>query len=151
MKFVTKLLALPFAVAVFSFQDISVQAAELTGAEAAVWNALETQIGLGRSGGDASAYIHPEMIPWGPNTPVPAVRSGLNQIARQNSNVVNLSHSLTPITVKVVGNTAIINALLIVLEKEGDAEPTRRRTILHNTWINEGGQWRLLATYNTAL
>ena len=60
-----------------------------------------------------------------------------------------VAHHLVPVTVRVVGDVAIINAYHHVATKdeEGEAEETIGR--LHNTWKKHDGKWKLLATYNT--
>lgn len=62
---IRKLLTPLLAVAVIAISQPSIYAAELSGAESAAWNALENQIRLNVTGGDASDYIHPEIAPWG--------------------------------------------------------------------------------------
>jgi hypothetical protein len=136
----------------------SVHAADMSGPEQKAWDTLEAQLNLSVYGKykDAEKYFHPALTFWGPYSPVPfqSSESGrrMLELGRDNSDAQNLAHTLTPITVKVVGDTAIINALLVVLVKPSEkAEPERRQSILHNTWVNEDGDWQLLATYNTLL
>ena len=88
----------------------------------AVWQALEAQIAH-YSGGEYAqhdAYLHPSIVMWMPE------------------------YQLFPISVVVVGDTAIVNAYW--RRARTDGEQTWR---LHNTWIREDDEWRLLAFYNT--
>ena len=138
--------------------SVAANASEMNSEEQQAWDTLESQLDLSVYGKyeEAEEYFHPELVFWGPDSRVPFTvsESGrrMLELERDNSNGKTLTHTLTPITVKVVGNTAIINALLELLNQASeDAEPERVQVILHNTWVQDGGKWRLLATYNTRL
>ena len=133
-----------------------VAAAEMSRAEKQAWETLDAQIALSVSGkyAEAAKYFHPELTLWGPLRPVPATRDerGMRmlELEDEHSNSTTLAHTLTPITVNVVGDTAVINALLELLVQPSEgAEPQRIRVLLHNTWVKGGDGWQLLATYNS--
>ena len=107
----------------------------------AVWQALEAQIAHYSEGEYAQhdAYLHPSIVMWMPEYPV-SWRFG-DFVMEPGP---DLAHQLFPISVVVVGDTAIVNAYW--RRARSDGEQTWR---LHNTWIREGKQWRLLAFYNT--
>ena len=103
---------------------------------------------------EEAKYNHPRAIYWGTRSPVPAPASEkveeLWKLQRANSLVKYLGFKIVPLTVVVVGNTAIINAYITVLVKPTpDSEPVWRQSLLHNTWVKEEGRWLLLANYNT--
>lgn len=106
-----------------------------------VWEALEAQIGhFSAAEYDKNeTYIHPSLVLWMPEYPIPW-RFG-EFVMEQGP---DLEYQLFPISVVVVGDTAIINAYW--RRQRSDGEQLWR---LHNTWVREDDKWRLLALYNT--
>ena len=131
-------------------------AGELTTEEKEVLDILNTQLGYAFAGevDENAKYMHPKLVLWGAYSPVPAPASEKGQrlwkLQRANSSVEYLGFEIVPLTVVVVGNTAILNVYLNILMKpKPDGEPVWRQNLLHNTWVKEKGGWLLLATYNT--
>jgi ketosteroid isomerase-like protein len=146
------LLAVAFAMLALAPQ---VMAQNLTDEEQEVWSILETQLGHAYAGEwDASReYLHPDIVLWGPESevPYPFTESGdaLWQTFNTRSGTV-LGFELTPVTVVVDGDVAIINfyvRYLLEATPGGDVEWLSWRG--HNTWKKSGNRWLLLATYNT--
>jgi len=135
---------------------VTLYAGELTDAEKEVLETLNTQLGHSFAGeyDEDAKYMHPKGVFWGAYSPVPVPASEEGQrlwkLEQENSLIEYLGFEIVPLTVSVVGNTAILNVYLNVLMKpKPDSEPVRRQMLLHNTWVKEKGGWLLLATYNT--
>ena len=131
-------------------------AGEFTKEEKEVLETLNTQLShvFADEFDEEVKYMHPRAIYWGTYSPVPNPASEKGQILwklqRANSLVKYLGFEMVPVSVVVVGNTAILNVYLNILVKPTpDSEPVWRQTLLHNTWVKEEGRWLLLATYNT--
>ena len=150
MRYVSVVLA----IACFSLGVLGVNAQELTKQQNELWSALERQVDLWlkEDWANHEEYIHPKAIGWDDNLPAPvsatrvmdyvkALRMGADEV---------VSHYLTPVTVTVVDDVAIINCYVRVLTKQDGAllESTYR---LHNTWKKEDGRWLLLATCNATV
>lgn len=107
----------------------------------AAWQALEAQIAHYSAGEYAQheAYLHPSLVTWTPDYPVPW---RLGEFVMEPG--PDLEYQLFPISVVVVGDTAIVNAYWRRARTDGD-----QIWRLHNTWLRENDQWRLLAFYNT--
>ena len=123
--------------------------------EQEAWSALETQLahGYAREWDKNQEYMHPDLVLWGPESPVPypITESGqaLWQTAFGRSGTV-LGHELTPVSVVVDGDVAIINFYVrFLLEATPGGEVKWVSWRGHNTWKKRGNRWLLLATYNT--
>ena len=135
---------------------VTLYAGDLTEEEKEVLETLNTQLGHVFAGqiDENTKYLHPRFVHWGTFSPVPAPDSEagrrLWKLERDNSSAEHLGFEIVPLTVVVVGNTAILNVYLNILMKpKPDSEPVWRQVLLHNTWVKEKGRWLLLATYNT--
>ena len=123
--------------------------------EQEAWSTLETQLNHAYAGewDRNQEYLHPDLVLWGPESevPYPMTESGqaLWQTFIARSGTV-LGHELTPVTVVVDGDVAIINfyvRALVEATPGGTVEWVSWRG--HNTWKKRGNRWLLLATYNT--
>ena len=129
-------------------------AQNFTAEEQEAWSALETQLTLAYTGewDKEREYLHPDLVLWGPESPVPYPTDPSSPLWRTDfsrSGTV-LGHELTPVTVVVDGDVAIINFYVRYLLEEspgGAVEWVSWRG--HNTWKKRGNRWLLLATYNT--
>lgn len=102
-----------------------------------VWSALEAQVDHGMAGeAEESKYIHPDAMYWAASIQTPM------RLDVSTARIAN--YQLLPVSVQVHGNTAIVDAYMGILD---GATPVVWR--LHNTWINEKGQWQLLSIYNS--
>ena len=134
--------------------SIPLQAQEFSMQQQQAWTALEEQIALAQNGDweEHSKYIHPDVSFWGPDTPVPIGQNakGLDlwQIELDQSGKA-IGHNLTPISVLVRDDVAIINFYLEALREASDGSVVRTALRGHNTWKKDDNRWRLLATYNT--
>ena len=147
MRFVSAVLAIAFLV----LGSVNAGAQELTKEQEEPWSALEKQIALflKRDWEKHDEYIHPKAIIGGDDFPMPVTADRLKKYDEAlfaDSDEV-MAHYLTPVTVTVVGDVAIINAYCQVLTKK-DSKKLESTWRLHNTWKKENGRWRLLATYN---
>ncbi len=129
-------------------------AQNFTEEEQEAWSALETQLALAYTGewDREREYLHPDLVLWGPESPVPYPTNTEGPLWRtvfERSGTV-LGHELTPVSVVVDGDVAIINfyvRFLVEVTPGGEVEWFSWRG--HNTWKKRGNRWLLLATYNT--
>ena len=145
-------IAILLAIVTGSAAPLSAQ--ELSKEQMGPWSALNTQVSLflKRDWDEHEKYIHPQAIIAGDDLPAPVTDKRLikyTKIMFDNSEKV-LAHYLTPVTVTVAGDVAIINAYAQVLT-EKDGERTESTYRLHNTWKKDDGRWRLLSTYNATV
>lgn len=127
---------------------------ELTEEQKGPWNTLEEQVAfdMKKDIDGEKKFIHPKASFWGDQSPVPIspspkVYSYYKKWLEGQDDIV--THRLSPVSVVVVDDVAIINFYLHILTR--DDEDNQEEMIIrgHNTWKKENGHWLLLATYNT--
>ena len=130
-------------------------AQNFTAEEQEAWSALETQLEhvYAAEWDEVGGFLHPDVVFWDPENPVPYPVTesslALGQLAFGRTGNV-LGHELTPVSVVVDGDVAIINfyvRYLLEADPGGAVEWVSWRG--HNTWKKRGNRWLLLATYNT--
>jgi hypothetical protein len=150
MRYVSVVLA----IASFSLGALGAHGQELTKQQKEPWSALERQVDLWlkRDWTNHEQYIHPKAIEWDDTAPAPvsAARAMhyVKALFADADEVV--AHYLTPVTVTVVDDVAIINCYARVLTRR-DGELLESTYRLHNTWKKEDGRWLLLATCNATV
>jgi ketosteroid isomerase-like protein len=151
---VAPILATALAILVLPLQ---LTAQNLSEDEQEAWSALETQLAhvYAREWDKNQEYMHPDLVTWGPDNPVPypVTESGKALWQTEVSRSGNvLGYEMAPVSVVVDGDVAIINFYVRHLVEEtagGKVEWVTWRG--HNTWKKRGDRWLLLATYNTTL
>jgi ketosteroid isomerase-like protein len=148
MRVLATALAVSLFLAQFAFSF------EMTEEQKEVWDTLEEQVALDMKK-DVEAekkFIHPKACLWGDQSPVPFSPSEKANsyykawLAAQDDIV---SHLMTPVSVVVVDEVAIVNFYLKILTKDDEGEHEELVIRGHNTWKKEGDRWLLFATYNT--
>lgn len=129
-------------------------AQDLTEEQMGPWKALEAQVALDMKTDfeGMREYLHPQGCYWGDNLATPVglkTYDYYSRLRRGQDRVV--AHALTPVSVVVVDDVAIINFYAQFVTKNKDGEETEKVVRGHNTWKKKDGKWLLLSTYNTAV
>jgi ketosteroid isomerase-like protein len=150
MRYVSMVLA----IACFSLGVLGVNGQELTKQQNEPWSALERQVDLWlkRDWANHEPYMHPRAVILFDTLPSPVSAARMMHYIEAFSDGADevVSHYLTPVTVTVVDDVAIINCYVRVLTRK-DGELLESTYRLHNTWKKEDGRWLLLATCNATV
>ena len=93
-------------------------------------------------------YIHPEFRGFGHESPLMLDKQWLKKWVGFWCETTRFPiHYLSPISIGVFGNVAIIQYFIFTIEKNfaGAGRSVRRYTM---TWIKEKNQWQVLASHN---
>lgn len=127
---------------------------ELTEEQLEPWNTLEEQVALDMKKDlkGERKFLHPKACFWGDDSPVP-VRASDKSFSYYEKWMDGqdevVAHLMTPVSVVVVDDVAIINFYLHILTRDDEDEQEELIIRGHNTWKKEKDRWLLLATYNT--
>lgn len=122
--------------------------------EKEVWQVLEDQISTGVKGDLETMwekYIHPDCSLWSSEIAVPIDLQSAKKLdtARFQLGMKYHAFTLTPLTIKVYDDFAILNFYVFGYHSEPGSDEIKRHSVrLHNTWKKENGRWLLLATHN---
>ena len=141
-------------VSIVAFCSLSANTQELTEEQQGPWSALQQQVALfiKQDWAEHDKYIHPKAIFGDEDWPAPvtAVRMQKYTEALFKDADEVVAHYMTPVSVTVAGDVAIINCYLQILRKK-DGQSVESTLRLHNTWKKENGRWQLLSTFNAAV
>jgi len=96
-------------------------------------------------------YIHPEMIGYGHESPIPVDRSWLEKwVGFWTKTTDILICELRPIDIRIHGDIAILQYLIFTVEKnvEGGKRVIRRYTM---TWQRAKGHWVVIGSHNNLM
>ena len=119
-----------------------------------VWKALDDQISTGVKGDLETMwdeYIHPDCSLWWTAVTVPVDRETAKKLDTAWFQLGGKYHAftLTPLTIKVYDDFAILNFYVFGYHSEPGSDEIKQHSVrLHNTWKKENGRWLLLATHN---
>ncbi len=122
-------------------------------AEKDVWHCLETHWDhlISKRVDDFIEYIHPDMVGYGHESPIPVDRPWLHKWVGFWTKTTNIAIcELRPIQIKVHGDIAIVQYLIFTVEvnTEGGKRVIRRYTM---TWKKSGDKWLVIASHNNLM
>lgn len=127
-------------------------AQELTAEQEEVWSAFSQEIAHYVAGEIEASYqhVHPDFVWWNNGNSVPGDYGAAQTLDTASAEYGGkwLSYDLTPLTIQVHGDYAVLNAYMRGFREDGrGGTPTWTTMRFHNDWLKEDGRWLLIANY----
>lgn len=146
MRTIAKFICLVGALAITSAQA---QMPELSVDQAAVWTVVEDSWAAqaAEDGKWPAAFSHEKFISWEDARAAPEDLEPYAARQRENDKAGDLtSHDLSPMTIKIAGDTAVVaySAKLEFASSDGETGSATRNIL--EVLVRDGGSWRYLAS-----
>lgn len=127
-------------------------AQELTAEQEEVWSTFSQGIAHWVAEDIEALYehVHPDFVWWNNGNSVPGDYDAAWTLDTASAELEGkwLSYDLTPLTIQIHGDHAVINAYMRGFREDGrGGTPTWTTMRFHENWMKEDGRWRLIANY----
>ena len=132
----------------FSLPVSVATAAEWSEAQAAVWQFVEQSWvdDAGETGKWPGEYVHPEVLNWDSDWPVPRGLSSMSKWTKMRDSRTELvAYELFPHDILVKGDTAVVFYTVVDVRTGPDGKAERDVGGVVETLVREGGSWKYLA------
>lgn len=117
--------------------------------QAAVWKIVDQSWvdDVAQNGKWPTQYADPQMIVWSSEFAAPR---GIDSAARwtkfQNGQGKTLQYELSPQSISLSGNTAVVTYAVTMVSQRGTDKPDRSKEAIIETLVKNGSSWKFLAS-----
>ena len=131
------------------------QAPTWSAEQQAVWTVISRSWSdeIARNGRWPGHYVHPNVVSWGPEWPMPRYRESIERWSRWSDTQSRvLQHEITPAAITIAGNTAVIHYTAVAMRQrevargENPPAPKREAYGIVETLVRDGPSWRFLSS-----
>jgi hypothetical protein len=116
--------------------------------QTAVWSTVSQSWAdeVGKNGKWPSDFIHKDAVSWGVSWPQPRDAASLTKWSRFGDETsTTLIYELFPVSVVVVGDTAVVNYNAVSVGEDHEKKRERSSTGLIETLVYDGKSWKFLS------
>jgi len=120
---------------------------EWSEAEQEIWALEERYMNAFKDGDVAglNAFLHADFLGWPSYSGDPVARApALASVATLHESLVIRTVEVRPRAIHLSGKMALVHYLVVLEIEERDGGTTATSSRITHTWVEEGGQWRIL-------